>query len=322
MAKTPCLKTVGCLENENKTKEWPFIMIHSNIERRLLETIDVFVCQIEAKQTSLIIEFICEYLIFDSLDLSHLKRVRKVDKNNGQTKLDVILHSTKDLSLEDLKRKLKEQLIDVDVRIIHVSKYPPLTRTQFYEWSTLWPLHFRTGMKKQVKFTDESLLKLKTLMNYVWSLANENKEMKIATIIVDLGFNIVSECRDSRLSSNNPLRHSVINCITEINQKCKTKGMLTFLICFPFTNFGTENISYLCKDLIFITTHEPCVMCCMALVHSRVFRIFYSITMPKTGGLESNYHIHGRNELNHRYQAFGGFTVENTLNTIDDFVHT
>ncbi|KTW30964.1 uncharacterized protein T551_01516 [Pneumocystis jirovecii RU7] len=259
MAKTTCLKTTECLISEDKTEKWPFNMIHSNIERRSLETIDVFVCQIEAKQTSLIMEFIYEYLAFDPSDLSYLKRVRKVEGNDRQPKLDVILHSTMGLSLEDLKRKLKEQSIDVDVRIIQVSKYPPLTRSQFCVWNLLWPLHFRINMAKKIKFTDESLLKLKALMNHVWNFANEKSSI--------------------------------------------------------------ENASYLCKDLIVITTHEPCVMCCMALVHSRIFRTFYSIAMPKTGGLESNYHIHGRNELNHKYQAFGGFTVENTLNTINDYVH-
>lgn len=59
----------------------------------------------------------------------------------------------------------------------------------------------------------------------------------------------------------------------------------------------------------------------MALVHSRIFRVFYSIRMPKTGGLESNYHIHGRNELNHRYQVFGGFVVENINHTVDENIH-
>ncbi|CCJ30757.1 unnamed protein product [Pneumocystis jirovecii] len=210
MAKTTCLKTTECLISEDKTEKWPFNMIHSNIERRSLETIDVFT--------------------FDPLDLSYLKRVRKVEGNDRQPKLDVILHSTMGLSLEDLKRKLKEQSIDVDVRIIQVSKYPPLTRSQFCVWNLLWPLHFRINMAKKIKFTDESLLKLKALMNHVWNFANESKEMKIATIIVDSNLNIITECCDSRLLSKNPLQHSIINCITKVNQKCKIKGTLISLL--------------------------------------------------------------------------------------------
>ncbi|KAG4304674.1 hypothetical protein PORY_002067 [Pneumocystis oryctolagi] len=322
---------------EDKTKQWPFYIVYSNLERRNLET-NVFVSRVEAREIPFIIEFIYEHLAFDPLDLSYLKRIRKIEKNNEENKVEIILHSTKDLSLKELEEKAKKQLINIDIRIIQVPKYAPtkdlslkeleekakkqlinidiriiqvpkyapLTYEQFYRWNKLWPLHFRKNTLKQVEFQDESLSKLKTLMKYTWNLANENKEMKIAAIIVDSNFNIITTCVDSRISLKNPLKHAIINCITEVNQK----------------QSSTISTSYLCKDLIVITTHEPCVMCSMALVHSRVFRIFYTINMPKTGGLESNYHIHGRNELNHRYQAFGNFVVENAYNTINEHIHT
>ena len=32
---------------------------------------------------------------------------------------------------------------------------------------------------------------------------------------------------------------------------------------------------YLCTDAIAIYFHEPCIMCAMALVHSRVQRVYY-----------------------------------------------
>ena len=41
----------------------------------------------------------------------------------------------------------------------------------------------------------------------------------------------------------------------------------------------------------------------MALVHSRVARVFYSIP-SKTGALGTNYKIHAHPSLNHHYRVF------------------
>ncbi|EMR10825.1 hypothetical protein PNEG_00971 [Pneumocystis murina B123] len=294
--------TYECHISPERMEKWPFYRVRSNVERRQFETVDVFVGIIDKKETRSIIKFIEESLPYETLDLSYLKRLRKINKNDRNDMLEVILHSTKDLSLEELEKRLKEQSINIEVRIAQVSKYAPLTYEQFNAWGVLWPLHFRKNILKSVDFTDTTLLKLKKLMNHTWNLANKSKEIKIATIFVDLDLNVIVSCIDLRLSSKNPLKHSIINSITEIESSKK-------------------DLFYLCKDLIVITTHEPCVMCCMALVHSRVLRVFYSINMPKTGGLESNYHIHGRNELNHRYEAYGGFIVENMQFIIDEKIH-
>nr|POF17737.1 trna-specific adenosine deaminase subunit tad3 [Quercus suber] len=53
-------------------------------------------------------------------------------------------------------------------------------------------------------------------------------------------------------------------------------------------HFVTDNIKpdgYLCLKLEVFLTHEPCIMCSMALVHSRVGRVIFEHRMPQTGGL-------------------------------------
>jgi len=52
--------------------------------------------------------------------------------------------------------------------------------------------------------------------------------------------------------------------------------------------FDKDNIKadgYLCLKLEVFTTHEPCIMCSMALVHSRVGKVIFKHRMPQTGGL-------------------------------------
>lgn len=66
-----------------------------------------------------------------------------------------------------------------------------------------------------------------------------------------------------------------------------------FFLDLPVTQleqqyFEKDNLKpdgYLCLKLEIFLTHEPCMMCSMALVHSRVGRVIFANRMPKTGGL-------------------------------------
>lgn len=66
---------------------------------------------------------------------------------------------------------------------------------------------------------------------------------------------------------------------------------------------GDPEGPYLCTGYDVYTVKEPCVMCSMALIHSRVKRVFYRIP-SENGALGSLCKIHTVKELNHHYEVF------------------
>lgn len=69
-------------------------------------------------------------------------------------------------------------------------------------------------------------------------------------------------------------------------------------------NSACESISYICTGFDVYISHEPCMMCAMALLHSRVRRIFYACPQLQFGALGSLTKLHTLPGINHRYEVF------------------
>ncbi|KAA0187459.1 hypothetical protein HAZT_HAZT006184, partial [Hyalella azteca] len=68
--------------------------------------------------------------------------------------------------------------------------------------------------------------------------------------------------------------------------------------------------SYICTGLDAYLSHEPCMMCAMALLHSRVQRVFYHHRNAEKGALGSVVKLHTLPNINHRYEVFNVTAVE------------
>lgn len=65
-----------------------------------------------------------------------------------------------------------------------------------------------------------------------------------------------------------------------------------------------NKIPYLLSGCTAILSHEPCVMCAMALLHSRIDAVVYLERNEVSGALGSNCFLHSIDSLNHHFPVF------------------
>ena len=105
--------------------------------------------------------------------------------------------------------------------------------------------------------------------------------------------------------SGNPMAHAVLRAISMVAQKLvKAENRTTETKVDPILEFEAFQDNplleaeqrvfeldhpnpdgYLCHGLEMYLTHEPCVMCSMAILHSRMGKVVFRHRMPLTGGL-------------------------------------
>ena len=100
---------------------------------------------------------------------------------------------------------------------------------------------------------------------------------------------------DTRISTHHPLRHAALDIIRQVADARAQQPPAA-------QNEATKNgAQYLLTGLTLFITHEPCLMCTMALLHSRVKAVFYLVPMPKTGGCGGVACIPSLKGVNHRF---------------------
>ena len=94
--------------------------------------------------------------------------------------------------------------------------------------------------------------------------------LPIATLIVDPSTSrILASTYDTRISTKQPLNHSVLTAINLLAMSPQPPN---------------RRDRYFASGYDFYTTHEPCLMCCMAMIHSRARRCVFWKEMKYTGG--------------------------------------
>lgn len=100
--------------------------------------------------------------------------------------------------------------------------------------------------------------------------------------------------RDSRITAAHPLRHAVPNIVRCVADYHANAG----------SSSSMNGMNYLLTNLTVFLTHEPCIMCSMSLLHSRVKDVFYIFPMEKTGGCGGAACLPKLEGVNHRFNIY------------------
>ncbi|EEB05345.1 tRNA specific adenosine deaminase subunit Tad3 [Schizosaccharomyces japonicus yFS275] len=296
-------------------EQWPFQLVKSHLETRSLQTENVWLGRIQPKYASKAAAFVKEYRSIQNEKLLHNQRLRRIQKEGEPLILEVILCPEAAMTRDQLEKILADRGIEAELSVFGVPAFPPLTEEQFSEWSKVWPVSFRRPVDRVEQLTNAQLGQLDSVMDEVLRLARQQESsgnVPCAIAIYDLDNDtILSLQADDRKNSGNPLHHAAIQGINNVAVKERERRML---------DHDPKEERYLCTNLTAVMSHEPCVMCSMALLHSRIHRLIYCSPQPSTGAMQSSYGIHWRTELNHRYLAYSNWKGKSAPK-LDDSIH-
>uniref|UniRef100_A0A8C2DYW6 Adenosine deaminase tRNA specific 3 n=1 Tax=Cyprinus carpio TaxID=7962 RepID=A0A8C2DYW6_CYPCA len=302
----------------DKYDTWDVLPVLSDEQSRDTELLPTYAAPIiEKRQTSRLVKELS--LIYPLPGLQHIKRVRACKDKSTPHPLEVIVCLARDVQVIDCKEVtladlLHSQSFDSiglgEPFLVKIPANPPLTRPQFEKASKHWPTSFYED--KQVtsalrgQFTADQKAKVQEYMTAAVEAGESGGEMgmdAVGAVIVDPeSEQIVAVGHDCKCGSH-PLHHAVMVCIDLM--ACGQGGGAYNYEKYPACRVSKTGQPYICTGYDLYVTGEPCVMCAMALVHTRIKRVFYGA--PSTdGAFGTKFKIHLQKDLNHHFEVYEG----------------
>ncbi|KAL4073156.1 hypothetical protein V8B97DRAFT_1869217 [Scleroderma yunnanense] len=228
--------------------------------------------------------------------LSHLKRIRR----QGPTSTLLLCTSLHPPVLPD------DVVVGAPYQV-PVPCNPALTHTSLHLKNTYWPTVFTPRRKWEPEKWTRGKLRWAcdaiAFLKREYHKARSSGELPIVAFVPtpyakegDLPQSILAH--DTRTSTRHPLRHAALNAIRKVADLRAVQPTPTRGVDVSQNQSGAQ---YLLTGLTLFTTHEPCIMCTMALLHSRVKEVFYLYSMPKTGGCGGAVCVPALEGVNHRF---------------------
>ncbi|XP_058393615.1 probable inactive tRNA-specific adenosine deaminase-like protein 3 isoform X2 [Diceros bicornis minor] len=268
---------------------------------------------------------------------SHLKRVRPSRDASHPHALDMLLClAGPAVGTRSLAELLPWPAVDArglgQPFLVPVPARPPLTRGQFEEARAHWPTSFHED--RQVTralagrlFSAQERATMQGHMERAIRAAQQAATRglrAVGAVVVDPGSDRVLATAHDCSGPASPLLHATMVCIDLVAQGqgrgAHDLGPHPACSFAPATtaqavragsvrkldeDVDADGLPYVCTGYDLYVTREPCTMCAMALVHSRVRRVFYGAPSPD-GALGTRFRLHARPDLNHRFLVFRG----------------
>lgn len=227
---------------------------------------------------------------------------------------------------EDISTKVTS-----DVRRINIPDYQPALRWQYEQVRSEWPCKFHENkylerLWDNSLFNDDELRRHQKFIDVCEFLSKELKGVGVGIAVNPYNNRIVAMGFDK--SHLNPVQHESMDLIDQVAitqgggawstqhddyyQKLSQKVTAEFNVdvgegLFEKSTSSDDNLHkfgpYLCTGYSIYLLNEPCLMCSMALIHSRARRVFYH-RQRSHGALGSITKLHANKNLNHRYEVF------------------
>jgi tRNA-specific adenosine deaminase 3 len=280
--------------------------------------IDVIVASIVPQSASRLIRIISDRLPLADFGLDHARRAHK-NESSGNLELLICpvdtFASLASPKLDDIKNELLSN------RVVSLLKYAPRTKKELEAGRVNWPLVFKPSeldKEREKGVSGEEVALVVKKIDFANADAHQMKinECLNGSCVSPVGAVMVNPSNGSIVMDSYRGFQSILKCYPELTRDILAANPLYDPVMLCLRGFGLvlagqipgmellPEDQYLCTGLDLYLTEEPGMVSAMALVHSRIRKVFFKSRNIFHGALGSKYMLHTSKALNHRFRVF------------------
>lgn len=234
--------------------------------------------------------------------LNHLKLVNKDVKTQ---KVKVLIPSKLHLTESDENENLLVDLLETLTKYgeienrVEVSLEMPITAAQAVNANKIWPTKFKPSKTTETLISFRKNKSIQKILEIAYEIQRSDKETNRFSFCSQK-VKIFDRNQKCVFDSCTELSEAQLKILSTVDLFRQHKLLLSIR---AFTNGKQEKGTYLLNDKTVLLDIEPCSMCAMALLHSRVANVIFNFRNPKFGSLISKMQMNYSEKLNHKFNV-------------------
>ena len=128
--------------------------------------------------------------------------------------------------------------------------------------------------------------------------ASQQGDVPVGAIVLNPSGEVVGQGFNTREADNDPMSHAEVVALREA---------------------AIANGSWRLDDHTLVVTLEPCTMCAGAILNSRISRLVFGASEPKTGAAGSVHNVFLHTTINHQTSVLGGVMADESKQLLQQF---